>query len=169
MRSLTHKSSTAEAAQAEAPEFEKVVWYREPHLRRLYCLSIFLLVGSATTGYDGMMVNTSQQINKWAEYFPEAEDENKLGILINMYNIGSILSFFIVPYMADTFGRKRTILVGCTIMVIGAMLGAFCNGYGSEFNICRRPHFANCFQCTSQDASCLGSAIPCRKCARRCC
>lgn len=122
----------AQRAQAEAPDFEKVTWYKEPHLRQLYFLSIFLLVGSATTGYDGMMVNTSQQMDRWKAYFPEYEDANKLGILINMYNIGSILSFFIVPYMADAFGRKTTIMIGCIIMVTGAFVGAFSNGYDSK-------------------------------------
>lgn len=119
-------------AQAEAPRFEKVIWYREPHLRNLYALIIFLLVASATTGYDGMLVNTSQQINLWEEYFPEVANENKLGILINMYNIGSIVSFFIVPYMADGIGRRITIMIGCVIMILGACISAFCNGYGSE-------------------------------------
>lgn len=117
---------------ADAPEFEKVTWYKEPQLRKLYFLCIFLLVASATTGYDGMMVNTSQQMNKWKEFFPEYEDANKLGILINMYNIGSILSFLAVPYMADYLGRKITIAIGCVIMILGAMIGAFSNGYGSK-------------------------------------
>lgn len=119
-------------AQAEAPRFEKVTWYKEPHLRKLYFLSIFLLIASATTGYDGMMVNTSQQMDIWKEYFPENEDPNKLGILINMYNIGSIISFFIVPYTADLLGRKPTIMIGCVIMITGAMVSAFCNGFGSK-------------------------------------
>lgn len=118
--------------QADAPRFERVIWYREPHLRKLYFMSLFLLIASATTGYDGMLVNTSQQLNTWKEYFPEQEDENKLGILINMYNIGSICSFFIVPYMADKLGRKPTIMIGCLIMIAGAMISAFCNGYASK-------------------------------------
>ncbi|KNB04239.1 hypothetical protein FOXG_19242 [Fusarium oxysporum f. sp. lycopersici 4287] len=117
-------------AQAEAPRFEKVIWYKEPHLRKLYFLIIFLLIASATTGYDGMMVNTSQQMDKWKEYFPEEKNESKLGILINMYNIGSIVSFFIVPYLADNWGRKPTIMLGCVIMITGSFVSAFCNGYG---------------------------------------
>lgn len=46
---------TIEVAQAQAPRFEKVIWYKEPHLRKLYTLMVFLLIASATTGYDGMM------------------------------------------------------------------------------------------------------------------
>lgn len=126
-------SQTAlDIAQAEAPRFEKVTWYKEPHLRRLYFLIIFLLIASATTGYDGMMVNTSQQMDKWKEFFPEHTNESKLGILINMYNIGSIVSFFIVPYLADNWGRKPTIMTGCVIMIAGSFVSAFCNGYGSK-------------------------------------
>ncbi|KAI8686617.1 hypothetical protein NCS56_00322000 [Fusarium sp. Ph1] len=122
--------SSIEVAQAEAPRFAKVTWYKEPHLRNLYCLIIFLLIASATTGYDGMMVNTSQQMDRWKEYFPEHENESKLGILINMYNIGSIVSFFITPYLADNLGRKPTIMIGCVIMIAGSFISAFCNGYG---------------------------------------
>lgn len=124
--------SSVEVARAEAPRFAKVTWYKEPHLRNLYCLIIFLLIASATTGYDGMMVNTSQQMDRWKEYFPEHENASKLGILINMYNIGSIVSFFITPYLADNLGRKPTIMIGCVIMIAGSFVSAFCNGYGSE-------------------------------------
>ena len=121
-----------DAAQADAPHFERVVWYREPHLRKLYTLSLFLLVASATTGYDGMLVNTSQQMNKWKDFFPEYADANKLGILINMFNIGSIIAYLLSPYMADHLGRKPTIMIGCAVMIVGACVTAFSNGYGSK-------------------------------------
>ncbi|KAJ9144213.1 Hexose transporter [Pleurostoma richardsiae] len=120
-----------EVAQAVAPKFEKLSWWREPYLRRLYLLSIVLMVASATTGYDGMLVNTSQLIDPWKKFFGNnVVNDNKLGILINMFNIGSIISFFITPYVADHFGRKTAIIVGCLFMVLGGCLTAFCNGYG---------------------------------------
>jgi len=42
-----------EVAQREAPEFERVEWKKEPHLRKLYMWAVVLMVASATTGYDG--------------------------------------------------------------------------------------------------------------------
>ena len=48
----SHKDDVA-IAQAEAPEFDKVQWTKEPHLRRLYAWGAILMVASATTGYDG--------------------------------------------------------------------------------------------------------------------
>jgi MFS family permease len=129
---ISSVSAEVDVAQAEAPKFEKVYWTKEPHLRKLYAYAIVLMVASATTGYDGMLVNTSQQIDLWKEYFPEVADNNKLGILVNMFNIGSIISFFITPYIADHYGRKVAIIIGCCFMVLGGCLTAFCNGYGSE-------------------------------------
>lgn len=117
-------------AQREAPQFEKVEWKKEPHLRQLYAYGCILMVASATTGYDGMLVNTVQQIKKWEDYFPEVNDNNKLGLLVNMFNIGSILSFFVTPWVADKYGRKKAIALGCSIMVLGGCISAFCNGYG---------------------------------------
>lgn len=134
-------------AKAEAPKFDHVQWTKEPHLRKLYFMSAFLLIASATTGYDGMLMNANQQIDKFKEYYEDhgrvfwkddegeyQKDENLLGIMVNMFNIGSIISFFLTPYCADKLGRKPTIMVGCLIMILGAFISAFTNGYGSEFS-----------------------------------
>ncbi|KAG8158404.1 hypothetical protein KVR01_011526 [Diaporthe batatas] len=119
-----------EVARPEAPRFERVTWYKEPHLRKLYAMSLVLMIASATTGYDGMLVNTSQQIHRWEEYFGlDIDDNNKLGVLINMFNIGSIVSFFITPYVADNYGRKNAIIAGCIFMIGGGCLTAFCDGW----------------------------------------
>jgi hypothetical protein len=42
-----------------------------------------------------MLINTSQQIQQWRDYFPETGQNQYLGLLVNMFNIGSIMSFFI--------------------------------------------------------------------------
>jgi MFS family permease len=129
-------SADVDVAQAEAPRFEKVYWTKEPHLRKLYAMAVVLMVASATTGYDSMLVNTSQQMKQWHAFFgDDVSNNNKLGILVNMFNIGSIISFFITPYVADNYGRKTSILIGCCWMVVGGCLTAFCNGYGSRCSL----------------------------------
>lgn len=52
---LKGKGAANEEAQAqeEAPKFERVTWYQEPGLRKLYFYAFILCVASATTGYDG--------------------------------------------------------------------------------------------------------------------
>lgn len=45
---------TRQQALAEAPEFAEVKWTTHPGLRKLYTnCALGLLIGSATTGYDG--------------------------------------------------------------------------------------------------------------------
>ncbi|KAJ4344164.1 hypothetical protein N0V95_006279 [Ascochyta clinopodiicola] len=99
-------NSNAVAAREEAPQFEKVNWRKEPNLRKL------------------MMMNSSQQMDRWANYFHKPDD-NRLGIMNNAYNIGSIVSYLLVPYAAEYWGRKIPIAIGCAIMVAGALVSTF--------------------------------------------
>lgn len=45
-----------EIANAEARQFEKVDWKRDPGLRKLYFLAVVLWVASIITGYDGFVI-----------------------------------------------------------------------------------------------------------------
>jgi len=123
------KKQSLAAAQAEAPEFEEVHWLSDPGLRRLYFWCAVLCVASATTGYDGMMLNTSQGLDNWQTYFNHPTG-SQLGLMNAIYQIGSLVAFPFVPYMADWWGRRLPIAVGCVIMILGGFLGAFSNGYG---------------------------------------
>ncbi|KFY75782.1 hypothetical protein V499_04254 [Pseudogymnoascus sp. VKM F-103] len=116
-------------AQASTPRLAKVQWWSDPGMRQLYFYAAILCVCSATTGYDGSMLNSSQVMDKWQDYFGHPKG-SKLGILNSIYQIGSIASFPVAPFMADHFGRKVPIAVGCIIMIVGAFLSAFTNGYG---------------------------------------
>lgn len=122
-------------AASEAPQFEKVSWYHDPGLRKLYLLSaVGLMVASATTGYDGSLLNTVQQFDYWESYFDQVGTDpsksSQLGLLTNMFTIGSIVSMFIVPFITDRWGRKPSIIIGCVLMLIGGFITAFSNGYG---------------------------------------
>ena len=90
---------------------------------------------------NSMLVNTSQQIDRWKQFFPETQvadgheqwvADSYLGLLVNMFNIGSIMSFFITPYIADHYGRKMAIGLGCGFMVSGGLITGCCTGYGSK-------------------------------------
>ncbi|KAI1437078.1 general substrate transporter [Xylaria sp. CBS 124048] len=137
-RACREKEEIDDITLVEGPQFEKVSWTREPHLRRLYAWAVILILGSVTTGYDGMLVNTSQQINRWKESFPrtqvgpnnpQAVADSWLGLLVNIFNIGSVVSFFIIPYVADNLGRKASIAIGCGFMIAGGVVSAFSAEY----------------------------------------
>ncbi|KAF5631904.1 hexose transporter [Fusarium sp. NRRL 25303] len=123
------KKQDLAVAQAEAPQLAKVKWWADPGMRVLYFYAAILCVCSATTGYDGSMLNTSQAMDDWQDYFGHPTG-SKLGILNSIYQIGSIASFPFAPFMADHFGRKIPIATGCLIMILGAFISAFTNGFG---------------------------------------
>jgi len=120
------------AVRADAPEFERVVWHKLPNMRKLFFHCSVLCIASATTGFDGMMMNSSQQMDRWQNYF-EHPTSNRLGLMNNAYNIGSIISFFIVPFMTQWIGRKIPIMTGCAIMVVGSLVSCFSTNWQIYF------------------------------------
>ncbi|KAF6826680.1 hexose transporter protein [Colletotrichum plurivorum] len=139
-----NREATAHA-QEEAPRFERVIWYKEPGLRKLYWHAFILCIASASTGYDGMFFNSVQNFESWKEYFDSPSD-HLLGLLAALYQIGSLASIPIVPYFTDHWGRRLPILIGGVITIAGAALQAFCQnmpgfmggrvllGFGNSFS-----------------------------------
>ncbi|KAE9375030.1 general substrate transporter [Stipitochalara longipes BDJ] len=122
-------------ADDNPPEFEHVEWTKDPGLRRLYILCCFgLMVASATTGYDGSLLNLLQQYDYWESYFHKVGTDphkaNLLGLLTNMFTIGSIVSMFIMPTITDRWGRKPCIIAGCCFMIVGCFVNTFSISYG---------------------------------------
>ncbi|KAJ8113391.1 hypothetical protein OPT61_g4468 [Boeremia exigua] len=123
MGAVANKAADVEIAQAEAPRLERVDWKSDPGLRKLYFWAFIICIASATTGYDGSMLNNLRILKYWKEYFNDPK-ESTLGILTALYSIGAIASLPITPYIADNFGRKWAIAIGCVIMIVGAAIQA---------------------------------------------
>ncbi|KAF2004283.1 general substrate transporter [Amniculicola lignicola CBS 123094] len=133
----------AEMAIAEAPHLEPVHWRSDPGLRKLYFWAFIICIASATTGYDGSMLNNLRILDTWTSYFGDPKG-SELGILTALYSLGSIASLPIAPFIADRWGRKSAIFIGCVIMVMGAgvqagaknldmfMAGRFFMGFGNS-------------------------------------
>ncbi|KAF2195989.1 general substrate transporter [Delitschia confertaspora ATCC 74209] len=139
----TLKQGDVEVAQAEAPHLERVNWRSDPGLRKLYFYAFIICIASATTGYDGSMLNNLRILNTWTSYFGDPKG-SELGLLTALYSIGSIASLPVTPFIADHFGRKSAIAIGCLIMIVGAavqaaaknvdmfMAGRFFMGFGNS-------------------------------------
>lgn len=124
LRNKKPRQDATVSAQEEAPKFENVDWKKDPGLRKLYFYAFVLCVASATTGYDGMFFNSVQIFDSWQVSFDHPSGST-LGLLGALYQIGSIISIPLVPIIADRFGRKWPILIGCVIMIVGAFIQGF--------------------------------------------
>ncbi|KAL5519648.1 hypothetical protein ACEPAH_1331 [Sanghuangporus vaninii] len=96
-------------------------WYKNSRLVKLNLWILLLLITSTANGYDGSMMNGLQLLSQWeiAFNFPSG---SKLGLLGAIQNIGNLGSLPMTPYLCDGLGRKRTIFVGATIIIIAAVL-----------------------------------------------
>src|SRR5712672_1630279 len=45
-----------------------------------------------------------------------------LGLISSMYALGAILAVPFVPYVTDTFGRRRSVQLGSSLTIIGATI-----------------------------------------------
>ncbi|KAI9931214.1 hypothetical protein MW887_010875 [Aspergillus wentii] len=90
---------------------------------------MFVVLTSATNGYDGSMMNGLQTLDYWQEYFNHPRG-SLLGILSAIMSLGSLAALPVVPYAADMLGRRMSILIGCSIMILGVILQSISANFG---------------------------------------
>ncbi|KIM33341.1 hypothetical protein M408DRAFT_153058 [Serendipita vermifera MAFF 305830] len=67
------------------------------------------------------MMNGLQSVPHWQAYFNHPKPED-LGLFNAIQSIGAFVAIPLSPYVADGLGRKAGILLGATIVMIGAVL-----------------------------------------------
>ncbi|KAL2867824.1 hexose transporter protein [Aspergillus lucknowensis] len=102
-------------------EWPKVTWWKMKGMRFVYLTLWAALITSATNGYDGSLMNGLQALDDWkASYnYPQGAT---LGLLAASLAIGSMLAIPVVPYVADSLGRRFGVVVGCVIMLGGVAM-----------------------------------------------
>ena len=100
---------------------DHVKWWNKPNLRRLYLLLVpFCLFIESTSGFDSSMMNGMQALTYWKEFFNYPKG-GQLGLLVACYNLGAITSIPFISLVSDHFGRRKSIVFGSVIMVIGKL------------------------------------------------
>jgi MFS family permease len=100
-----------------APDLPRVTWYKHAGLIKLYLLLLIVLSSSATTGFDGSLMNALQSSTQWNDYF-DSPTGASLGLLNAIYPVGSMVAMPIFPFIADRFGRRWGIITGAVIMYV---------------------------------------------------
>lgn len=86
-------------------------------------------------GYDQGVTGGLLDLPSFTKYFPEinpleehlsnsekSQRESNQGIAVAAYNLGCFLGSIICIFIGNPLGRRRTIMTGCTIMTIGAII-----------------------------------------------
>ncbi|KAI0087344.1 general substrate transporter [Irpex rosettiformis] len=96
-------------------------WLKNKRLILLHAWLVLFLATSANNGYDGSLMNSFQSLDLWKSYFGFPHG-GKLGLLNAIQNIGSLAAYPFAPYLSDGLGRRRTVWIGATIMLIAVAL-----------------------------------------------
>lgn len=101
---------------------DQVRWYRKPKLCLLYLALIPSVLGcNMTSGYDGSVINGLQAVAAWNVYFNYPTGAI-LGIMSAMFMFGEIASLPITPWINDRYGRKKSIVIGSCIILVGVAI-----------------------------------------------
>ncbi|KAJ6007900.1 hexose transporter protein [Penicillium herquei] len=107
--------------QLAGQEWPKVTWWRMKGMRFVYLTLWAAMITSATNGYDGSLMNGLESIASWNESYNYPQGAT-LGLLAAAMSIGSMLSIPVVPYIADVWGRRAGVVIGCVIMLFGVAM-----------------------------------------------
>ncbi|UJO21961.1 Lactose permease [Fulvia fulva] len=105
----------------EKLEVPNVTWYKHAGLRRLYIMMPILFLGATTNGYDGSLLNGLQTLDPWQDEFGHPNGST-LGLFSAILQIGAFSAIFFSAYLADTFGRKKGVVIGIIVLCIGMIL-----------------------------------------------
>lgn len=102
-------------------EFPNINWFKRSNLRSAYFLLFFVILTSATNGYDGSMVNGLLSLEQFKTYMNNPSGSIK-GLFSGIMFLGSLLALPITPYIADGMGRRWGICIGSIIMIFAVVL-----------------------------------------------
>jgi sugar porter (SP) family MFS transporter len=102
-------------------EFPSITWYKRKNLRNAYLLMCFVILTSATNGYDGSMVNGLLTLPQFDKYMHHPSGSIK-GLFSGIMSLGSLIALPAVPYIADGLGRRWGIFIGSLIMIFAVVL-----------------------------------------------
>ncbi|KAF2397212.1 hypothetical protein EJ06DRAFT_559327 [Trichodelitschia bisporula] len=93
----------------------------------IYFTTIFVSLGVFLFGYDQGVMSGIITGPHFKDYFHEPS-RAEIGTMVAILEVGAFISSLLVGKLGDRLGRRRTILYGSVIFVIGGALQSFANG-----------------------------------------
>ncbi|KAF2002529.1 high affinity glucose transporter [Amniculicola lignicola CBS 123094] len=93
----------------------------------IYFTSVFVSLGVFLFGYDQGVMSGIITGNEFKNYFDQPTSA-QVGTMVAILEIGAFISSLGVGKIGDMLGRRRTILYGSLIFIVGGALQAFANG-----------------------------------------
>ncbi|KAK9472186.1 general substrate transporter [Dipodascopsis tothii] len=103
-------------------------WWHVPHLRKLNLLLMGAMLTQVTSGFDGSMLNGLQSLPTWRDFFGHPQGQ-RLGVMSNGITWGVLASMPFVSPSCEKFGRRKPMIAGSLLIIIGAILQGAAQNY----------------------------------------
>ncbi|KAH7014227.1 general substrate transporter [Microdochium trichocladiopsis] len=104
-------------------QYPRVQWTKDPNMRKLYIYCFLLILVNVANGFDGSMMNGLQSLPLWQDYF-----DHPVGVRLSLFGsamtLGGLLALPVIPWCCDHLGRKKTVIIGSFIILLGVALQA---------------------------------------------
>ncbi|KAK3180580.1 hypothetical protein K4F52_008046 [Lecanicillium sp. MT-2017a] len=119
------------------------VSFRGDGMRRLCGICLTMFLGATILGYDASLMGVLLVLPSFQEQFDASILGAKTGLITAMFAIGGVVAIPFIGPLADTWGRRAGIMIGCAFLVIGSIIqgtsralpqylaGRFFLGFGS--------------------------------------
>ncbi|KIK65384.1 hypothetical protein GYMLUDRAFT_38835 [Collybiopsis luxurians FD-317 M1] len=131
---MSNEKQVNENGPDTGPTFAEQVEAASDHIklrgRKLTAaLSFVAGTGFILFGYDQGVMSALLTADQFEKVFPQVKVDSQhpnhatlQSFLVAIYEVGCLAGALLTLFVGDRFGRKRTIALGCSIMVIGAIL-----------------------------------------------
>ncbi|KAF2996902.1 hypothetical protein E8E13_005643 [Curvularia kusanoi] len=86
------------------------------------CLAVFVANGSFLFGYDSGVMTIVIQSKHFLHFFNTTPDSNIIGAINATFSGGAVFGSLMGGFTMDSLGRRKTIMIGAIINLIGAVL-----------------------------------------------
>jgi MFS family permease len=153
-------------------------------LSNIYIITAFLVIGGLLQGFDISSLSAILSTKPFKEEFDSPTADQQGGITASISG-GSFLGCLVNIFVVDRFGRRRTLMAGCVIFVIGAIICAasvdiamlivgrlLCGGAVGKLSPSRYTNDDNALKASDNDLECrvihfYSTVVPCGAIAPR--
>ncbi|KAK1530165.1 uncharacterized protein CCOS01_05268 [Colletotrichum costaricense] len=115
--------NAASVALAAATAEQQVNWW-SPNMIKLYGIMAIGYLVSTMNGFDSSLMGAINAMPPYQETFGLSSAGSTTGIVFMIYQVGQICSFPFCGMIADGWGRRWCIFIGCFIVLIGTAIQA---------------------------------------------
>ncbi|RSH89116.1 hypothetical protein EHS25_002782 [Saitozyma podzolica] len=99
------------------------------HIQFVFMILVVCMC-SGDNGFDGTVMSSINSMTQYQHFFGLQAASTSTSIVFGIYTVGSVCAFFPASYLPDKIGRRWTMLIGNTVLIVGAFLAGFSKNMG---------------------------------------